>query len=572
MVGFDPTQLDQVNDVVQRLGFSDKRKRNQALRAGMENPGAFQEQNSGVIQEAQQPSEFMGAGRKLAANQNPDASIASIFQGPLAKHGNEWYSYGDTDYSTAQFGTKGYNLKDTGLGTYDILGKDGNSIGKSYGSVTDAINKYALSNWKPPEVATRLEYGSNDYPTTQYGFAGDESGAGRWWNTPEEAQNAILRESGIGNYQRRGYWDTAGKLEDWEILGQVMEGNLQHASGFGQSYRHMPGDNRSQSISGLNTLFDSTPLIHNNQLLGYKIDLGPNANDGSQGHLAGYKNPFHISRQDPKGNTRSNYQLWRDIGDTAAWNKVGMFTGQGEDFFVPTENASKLPGWIQGDTAQYSHKSSGIGSKLGSILGTGLSLFGGPLAPLGYAINAGTALSNNNPLGALASIFGGAMNLSGADLAGAAGVDQAVSGGFSGADLVDFASPSAQLAKTFGSINPSLVSGAIGAGSAALKGQNPILGGLGAGLGSFASGQLQSLFGNNTLGNIVGGAANTGVRSLFNQGQKIAGSEQAGRSGGLNAFLQSNPSTGELQQQSGPTEKELLDLQRRRIQMAQRGA
>jgi len=567
---FDPTQLDQINDVVQRTGFSDKRKRNEAIRAGMENPGAFQEQNQGVIQEAQQPSEFMGAGRKLAMNQNPDQGIASLFQGNLAKHGNEWYSYGDNDYSTAQLGTKGYNLKDTGLGTYDILNKSGQSIGKSYGSVEDAINKYALAKWQPPTLTQKDGYDSSENTITQYGMYGNGDTPGRWWNSLAEAESALRAESGLGNYTKRGYWDTAGKLEDWEILGQVMNGDLGYAPGFGQSYRHMPGNNKSERLSGLQTLFDSSPLIHNNKVLGYMMDLGPNANDGSQGHLAGYQSPFSISRTDPKGNTRSNYALWRDIGDPAEWAKYGKFTGQGENFFTPVENTEKLPGWTQGDTAQYSHKSSGLGSKLASVIGTGLSLFGGPFAPIGYAINTGVALNNNNPLGALASIFGGAMNLSGADIAGANGLDQAASGGFSGADLVDFASPSAQLAKTFGSINPSLVSGAIGAGSAALKGQNPILGGLGAGLGSFASGQLQSLFGNNTLGNIVGGAASTGIKSLFNQNQAIRGSEQTGRSGGLNALLNSTPSTNDAYQKTPEEQQQIKeDLQRRAIQQVQ---
>lgn len=571
--GFNPSQLDEVNDVVQRAGFSDKRKRNLAIRSGMENPGAFQEQNAGYVQEAQQPSEFVGAGRQLAANQNPDQGIASIFNGALAKHGTDWYSYGDTDYSTAQFGTNGYKLKDAGLGSYDILGKDGNSIGKSYGSVTNAINAYARANWQPTtpinESAEYSEWGPTGGKVYSYG--GDEWSGPQRFSTYDDALNSMMAQYGIGNYKPRGYWDTAGKLEDWEILGQVLQGNLQYAGGFGDSYRHMPGDNQAQNISGLNTLFDSQPLIHNDKLLGYKLDLGPNANDGSQGHLAGYQNPFHISRQDPKGNTRSNYQLWRDIGETDAWNKVGMFTGQGEDFFVPVDNASKLPGWTQGDTSQYSHKSSGIGSKLASLVGTGLSIFGGPLAPIGYAINTAAALNNNNPLGALASIFGGAMNISGADLAGAAGVDQAVGGGFSGADLVDFATPSATLAKAFSGINPSLVSGAIGAGSSALKGQNPLLGGLGAGLGNFASGQLQTLFGNNTLGNIVGGAANTGVKSLFNQNQTINGSEQGAHSGSLSGFINNNSPSAQNTQEPSQEEKQqmALDLQRKLIQRRQ---
>lgn len=558
---FDPTQLDQINDVVQRTGFSDKRKRNEAIRAGMENPGAFQEQNQGVIQEAQQPSEFMGAGRKLAMNQNPDQGIASLFQGNLAKHGNEWYSYGDNDYSTAQLGTKGYNLKDTGLGTYDILNKSGQSIGKSYGSVEDAINKYALAKWQPPTLTQRDGYDSSENKITQYGMYGDEYTPSRWWNSLAEAESALRAESGLGNYTKRGYWDTAGKLEDWEILGQVMNGDLRYASGFGNSYRHMPGNNKSERLSGLQTLFDSSPLIHNDKVLGYMMDLGPNANDGSQGHLAGYQSPFSISRTDPKGNTRSNYALWRDIGDPAEWAKYGKFTGQGENFFTPVENTEKLPGWTQGDTAQYSHKSSGLGGKLLGGLGALLSFT--PLAPVGMMMSAAGALANNNPLGALASLFGGVMNLGASDIAGSVG-------GTYGGDLVGLTAPSNALSQAFGGINPALVSGAIGGLTSASKGQNPLLGALGSGLGSMANSGLRDLFDSKALGNIVGGAASTGIKSLFNQNQAIRGSEQAGRSGGLNALLNSTPSTNDAYQKTPEEQQQIKeDLQRRAIQQVQ---
>lgn len=565
MVGFDPTQLDQVNDVVQRLGFSDKRKRNQAMRSGMENPGAFQQENSGVIQEAQQPSDFMGAGRKLAANQNPDSIISSIFKGPLAQHGNEWYSYGDTDYSTAQLGTNGYTLKDIGSAKYDILNKDNQSIGTSYGSVADAINYYANSQKTTPNIALKERsyiHDGNSLPITQYGYGGDDDySPAQWFNSPDLAYASLTPSY---NYTSRGGVNSAGALEDWEILGQVMGGNLSNANGFSGSHRRMPGDNAIQTIPGLASLYNSQAVINNGQLLGYHTDLGP-----ATPNISGYQSPYAVSRVDPKGNTRSNYFVARDI-DPDKWNQFGMFTDDTGGFFTPRENADKLPGWQQSDTAQYSHKSSGMGGTLAKIVGTLLSIFGGPIAPVGYAINAASSLNSGNPLGALASIFGGAMNIGGADLAAGAGTDAAIGGGFYGSDLADFATPASSFSNAFSNINPSLLSAGVGGISSAIKGQNPLIGALGSGLGNFASGQLQQLFGGDTIGKITGGAANTGIKSLFNQNQSIRGSEQQGRSGGLNAFLNETPTTGDTTQVSQEDNRQqLADNLRRRIQMAQ---
>lgn len=57
----DFTQLSQINDVVQRSGLDDKRKRNEAIRQGLYDPGTFEQNYSKEIQESRQPSE-MGFG------------------------------------------------------------------------------------------------------------------------------------------------------------------------------------------------------------------------------------------------------------------------------------------------------------------------------------------------------------------------------------------------------------------------------------------------------------------------------------------------------------------------------
>jgi len=544
MEGFDPTQLEQVNDVVQRAGFSDKRKRNEAMRAGMENPGAFQEQNAGYIQEAQQPSDFMGAGRKLAANQNVDPGIASLFSGNLAKHGNEWYSYGDTDYSGAQFGTKGYNLKDLGYGKYDILDSNNTSIGTNYGSVSDAINAYANANrndqiskldpnWTPSMINDGTDLGNMEFDPRTH---------------PVE----------IPKYH--------SALGEWEALGQMINGSQNSLKGYfptdnygvpyADSLAQNPHNNRGDLISGLNTLYGSTPLIMNNKLLGYKTDLGPGADS----------NPFSDTLTKQSKKEQMNSQLWRQFQDEDTWSKLTQRLGDGQDVFIPKDNAEKLPGWTNEDSWDYqkSLRLSGLGgfmSKISPILKMT------PLAPIGYFADFARGLETGNYTGSALSMLSQGMNIGASDMAGMAGVDQMPSGGFSGADLADFSSPTSYLRDMFGSNTGAITSAgmaALGAG----KGINPLYAAAGAGLGNMASGSLQGLM-KDSVGDFAskmfGGAASRGISSLFSQNQAVHGSEQAGRSGGLNALLNSTSNTQDQYQQSP---EEQMDMKRRAIQLA----
>lgn len=558
MVGFDPTQLDQVNDVVQRLGFSDKRKRNQAMRSGMENPGAFQQENSGVIQEAQQPSDFMGAGRKLASNQNPDSSIASLFQGNLAKHGNEWYSYGDTDYSGAQFGTQGYNTKDLGLGKYDILDSSNNSLGTGYSSVRDAINAYGYRNLSNAESMWQ--------PTVRRGESGSEI---PWGSSPGEQNQVDPYTTNPYTGLQINVPSYNSGLGEWEALGQMIN-NSSHSMGgyfpvgnggvpYADTFARNPHNDRADLISGLNTLYGSTPLIMNNKLLGYKMDLGPGSDSS----------PFsdQITKQDKK--EQMNSQLWRTLVEPEKWGSLSQRIGDKEDVFVPTENADKLPGWLNEDKWNYS-KAPRIGgiSKFFSKWGPLIKMT--PLAPFSYFADAANGMQSGNysaiPMAALQAWAGAGS----ADMAAGAGVDQMPSGGFSGADLVDYPSLNTQLSNQFGSAVPYLK----GAVSGALSSGNPALGALGGLFGSAGRQAVGSVLGGNTLGDIVtqmsGGAANRGITSIFNQNKEIHGSAQVGRSGGLNAFLNATPTTSDTNQRT-PSEdqQQLADNLRRRIQMAQ---
>lgn len=554
--GFNPSQLDEVNDVVQRAGFSDKRKRNLAIRSGMENPGAFQEQNAGYVQEAQQPSEFVGAGRQLAANQNPDQGIASIFNGSLAKHGTEWYRYGDTDYSNAQFGTNGYTKKDLGYGKYDILDKSNNSLGTGYGSVSDAISAYANNNRQNSINALDPEWKP---------YYNDFNG-----ETEFDPRTAPFISPQYGN-----------ALSEWEALGQLINGSQNtlggyfpntlntpgHESGYGAPYADILSghahNKQGDLISGLNTLYGSTPLIMNDKLLGYKMDLGPGS-DAS---------PFFDSHVINNKRENMNSQLWREFKNEDDWAKLTQRLGTGQDVFVTKDNAEKLPGWTNEDSWDYK-KAPVTGSLTGFMNKIGPLLKMTPLAPFSYFFDVTQSAANGNMGGVLSSLFSSYIGMNSADMAGMAGVDQMPGGGFSGADLADFSSPTSTLRDMFGANAGAVTAAGMGAISALKNGQNPLLGAAGSGLGSLAGGTLQG-FAKDTVGDfaskIFGGAASGGVKSLFNQNQQINGSEQGNRSGSLSGFINNNSPSAQNTQEPSQEEKQqlALDLQRKLIQRRQ---
>lgn len=550
--GFNPSQLDEVNDVVQRSGFSDKRRRNLAIRSGMENPGAFQEQNAGYIQEAQQPSEFVGAGRKLAANQNVDPNISSIFGGSLAKHGTDWYSYGNNDYSTAQFGTNGYTTKDLGYGKYDILDKSNNSLGTGYGSVMDAVHAYATKNRQ--DQIDALD------PNWQPSFRSDgtDTGGGMEFDP---------RTSPIGNPQYHS------ALGEWEALGQMIHNSQMNMSGYFSDDNYgtpvaalraqNPHNNRGDLISGLNTLYGSQPLIYNDKLLGYKMDLGPGAD----------ATPFSDTFTKQSKKEQISSQLWRQFQNEDEWGKLTQRLGTGQDVFVPTKNAEKLPGWTNEDSWYYKKapQLSGLGgflSKISPILKMT------PLAPMGYFIDFARGLETGNYTSSIMSMLSQGMDMGASDMAGMAGVDQMPGGGFSGADLADFSSPTSTLRDMFGANAGAVTAAGMGALNSLRNGTNPLLGAAGSGLGSLAGGTLQG-FAKDTVGDfaskIFGGAASGGVKSLFNQNQQINGSEQGNRSGALSGFINNNSPSAQNTQEPSQEEKQqlALDLQRKLIQRRQ---
>jgi len=489
---FDYTQLEAASNEIAKLGISDKRKRNEAIRKSL---GNYYDVGDATLS---------SSGYQLASNQNVDPQLFDIFGDYLQKDSQGKVYYRGNDYSTAQLGTSGYNTSDTGLGTYDIT-KDGNTIGKSYGSVQDAIQKYMDKYYKENYEQDLTKWNKiwqdeNDDKT--HGADIVRNAVGRLqdmgfdpYNAPSQEQYDYITPTYKGS--------TSGILGDWEALGQLINAQNNPTYTYGQTSEYpdqgstaeyiqryllgssgQTGNNIPENISGLDTLYGSTPVLWNNSVLGYLMDLGPN--ESSQ---FGYTNPLVNQMIDKSGSTRSNYTYWRDLGDLSKWADLGKFTDNSGNYFAPTSNIENLPGWQQGDIKQYSHKSNSMASNVIKAIGTVLQFT--PLAGLGYLMSMMSSAYQGNPIGALASFAGGS------------GLTGTLSGKLQGITGLSKAASNA------------ITSGTLGGALSQLGGGNFATGALTSALGSMTSAQLKDLFGSDAAAALGGTLTKSGLQQLF---------------------------------------------------------
>lgn len=306
----DFTQQGQVNDLgLDQASVADainrkhsgmsQRQRNEFMRQAQTDPTQFKSDYSTQLQQAQQPTEFWGAGRKLATNQAPDLSAANMIS-PLAKLGGEYYYYGDTDSSGAKWGTSGYKTQDLGSGKYNILGSNGSVLGTGYKAVQDAIRELGTSTYK------------GHISPTQY-ITGDS-------------------------------------LRDWEILGQLLTQG-QFTGNFGENYSY-GGNQIADAISGLNTLYGSTPLLLGDKLYGYKT--GDLTYDPQTQKWEKQSSSTGGSFFNKKKTTSWDYGasgLGREILNPSWWNQNATNLGN-DSFFVGADKAKEIPGWLNRDYYQ----------------------------------------------------------------------------------------------------------------------------------------------------------------------------------------------------------------------------
>jgi len=528
--------LDQIADAINRAKLGNQKHKNEMMRLGTSDPTSFKSQFATQLSEQQQPSEFWGAGRKLAQNQNPDQEINDYVGDALPTLGGQRYYYGNVDYSVpeniqssitnagfkpttssinptlynlfgnntpitkfrnqeyykgdidpsrGQIGIQGYNQQDLGGGRYNILDTTGNSLGIGYKGLEDAIKEInKVNNPNPPN-----------------------------WDAIH-TNSRMLRPFPDVYSNKSPY--SAGDLDKWEVLGQVLSGYaIPHNPTSNRPSIALSGNNMSEQILGLNTLFGSQPVIYNNELKGYIMDPTP-----ADESMVGYKDPYTVLREDKSGNTRSAYGLQRQYNDIDTWKRLTTNIDPNQ-LYVSKENAGNLPGWTNADNAQYHHQSGGMFPQIAQGLGALLQFT--PFAPAGLALSTLSSLSQGNHLG---------------------GVLGAVTGGLGQAGVFDKLGNS--LGESLGlgkDVGKYFVKGGLGSLSTLAQGgdfKQALLSGLGSGIGDYAgenvTGGLSDILGK-TGSKIAGAGVSGALKSIFKNGNPIEGAISGGLSSGLGDFL-----------------------------------
>ena len=584
VTGDQATQVGAINldqfsiaDAVNRQKISDKRKRNEMMRLGTSDPNAFAVQNQQQLQEATMPSQFYGAGRKEASNQNPDVDAANMVGG-IQKLGDMFYYYGDKDTSTAKFGVDGYNLKDTGkFGRRDIYDQQGNNLGEYFMSSKDALGDYyfnqqkgkAFQGLKPASKPTydyegRMVSGpkqdSRNY--WQHGMLG-----GQFFNTQDDLNKALRTAIGSGFTHNDYYGRPLSNVSDLEyskVLEDLLSGkDPTRMVAYGQSmgvttpatgWRDFGGTHGYGQTTGLNALFNSKPLIWDGKLQGYAVDTAA-AKPGDYG----YSNPYTLQTIDANGGTRSQAYLQRNILNPEKWQQIGRGMSNG-DVFVKTENINSIPGWSTQNYVNVQSKPDnglfgGIFDFLDPILDSTLiehdwtqenvrQLLGkdtqketfqtvapavlGMVLPgyWGAALSGLDAASRGDDAGVLAAAAGAAV--------GASGV-----GGSLSSTLQSSANLSPTVANAVSSaVTNAAVNMAANGGDMKSALSSAIFGSLSGAAGNYLSNATSGYLGD-VGSKILGGAASGGLNSLFSKNSPVQGSLFGGISGGLHGWLNS---------------------------------
>jgi hypothetical protein len=533
---------DQIYDIVSRNKISDRRKRNEMFRSGIQDPNAFTLQNTEQISQASQPQEYWPAGGHPLNSDISDPILGSLFNIKTRPEDGQQYYWGDVNPNDVTVGPGNHRTEDLGLGKYNIYGDDNALLGTGYKSVRDALADYTIDKtFGKIQENKPTGFLASFFPSTysigpllqpseiSYDDLGKRILQPGEYSYRFEAENAI-RNSVLSELTNANY---GGPLGDWEALGQVLNGtppgifNLQGGHGFlPPNQDHLggyPANRKIENISGLNTLFGSTPIFQGDKLLGYYSDFSPGETWGYQGKKHwDFSTPMGASLGDNKGKERYVNSVWREL-NPGDWSGVKRL--QDDNIFVTPENAASVPGWTNKDQYNYVDASGTLPSWFGPV-GTVMSFIPG-MQPIGAFMSAMSSMDSGNTFGALANLFG-------------------MTGGFDtiAGQLGDFANLSPEVAKA-------VVKGGTNFAGNLASGKDfkdSLLGGVIGGLGNYAN-STATAFGNDydlgDLSKVFGGAADLGLNSLFAKNQAIKGSLYGDKSGGLWGYLNSNKSPQE---------------------------
>jgi len=373
----------QIADAINRQKLGSQRTKNEMMRQGTQDPGAFTMNNQSQIQQAQQPSEFWGAGRKeLPAG--TDQSLLGALGGTKANLGGQDFYYSPYDISKASWGSQDADDIDLGDGKYSIM-NNGSNLGTGYKSLADTIKDYQIKQYVPkatqqwqqaslPEEAYRTDiFNSNRELNPSWQMPSNyRQGANTLVNIPGESFSSFTTQEqptweklvdgfsagGRGFYNgeaeaaaaQQGFAQehiTGNNTRDWETLGQLL--NYGSVTGDWSGKNALGGNKVADPITGLNTLFGSKPIIYDGKLLGYHGETSP----------ATIQKNWNEQTTEDKSNwynkkTEHNWDvgqvgMGRSFTDPSWWQNNAMFTNNGKNFTITPDAAAQSTGWKNAD-------------------------------------------------------------------------------------------------------------------------------------------------------------------------------------------------------------------------------
>jgi len=381
-VGLDQSQIA---DAINRQKISDRRIRNEMMRQGTSDPNSFAMQNQKQLQQAQQPSEFWGAGRKELLP-GTDASLVGALGGSTAKLGGQDFYYSPYDLSKASWATQDTDDVDLGNGKYSII-QNGQNLGTGYKSLADTIKEMQMPKYSP---YAKEKWNVTSLPNDAWMGVTDQEGLNsrvinpQWMSankfrvgTPSQVYDPTIMGEGssyreVPTYERldQGFTSTgsdwyksldeakAAQLanasnritgnitKDWETLGQILtQGDITGKYG---GKNALGGNNVDDLISGLNTLYGSKPLLYNGKLFGYT----------QQGDVKPIQTKWNDQWSESGGNwyKKKTTNYW-DQGASGigrqyvdpSWLKANTNISQDGTFTISPEKAAQNPGWLNKD-------------------------------------------------------------------------------------------------------------------------------------------------------------------------------------------------------------------------------
>lgn len=562
--------LDQIADVVNRQKISDKRLRNEMMRMGTSDPNAFSLQNKQSLQQAQQPSEFWGAGRQLAENQNIQDEGYGVLNSVSPVLGGQRYYYGNLDPTSKQGLASLYDnpqyrafkqqqdaLKNPAK-NYSIAElKDLISPPKSY----DAFSSFGDHEMPENQELTRqrnLLYELND--KSQGTLANIDPG---WYlksmdNPTYYSAQALYNKplDDIFNAKVLGPYNPLAHQNDPTV--KFLNSKYKLTPGgwdLGDGKRYVP----TKSFQG-NDWYGVRGKTGNEEMDAptFSQFIEKDWADAFTPEGTFNKEGWHVVNPDYDAIARRGMIGTASVLAPAFFSYLGTAetaagqggTTAGSSATIPAGSEGLMTGSLATEAAP---AVAGGGSSAGMFGNSNLNLGNSYLNALGEgAIRAGVT-SGGDPKATLTGALGGMFG----NMAGNTNTiaQKLSSAGFSPAAIQSILSGSG-----------TALSGLLTGKSA----QQSALSGIGSGLGSYANTAIQGLTSDylgDAMSKVVGGAAGGGLNSLFNQNSPVQGSLFGAMSGGLHGFLNSsardaNTLTPEVNSSNKKTANDVTNLAR----------